>query len=303
MGPIDWDRALDLYLAHLKVERRLSPNTLAAYSRDLTVYVSYMLQEAIESPAAATREKLSAYLQQLAARGLSPRTRARMTSAIRGFHRFLVKDRRCEHDPTPDLAPPKLPRPLPHVLSFDEVERLLEAPGRDTPLGLRDTAIVETLYGGGLRVSELVGLNLQHLDAQAGLLKVFGKGGKERLAPLGDAALEALDSYLTHARPTLLRGVELSPALFVSVRGRRLTRDAITKLLDKLALKAGLKRRISPHILRHSFATHLLEGGADLRAVQALLGHADIATTEIYTHLDRAAIRRIYEKAHPRSKV
>ena len=301
MKSVGWDQALDLYLAYCKLERRLSPNTITAYSRDLTRYLDFMESKGLISPDRAAGADVSDYLARLAEEGLSSRSRARATSALRRFHLFLVRQGLCPSDPTADLSIPKIGRKLPKVLSMEEVAALLAAPGKESPLALRDTAILETLYASGLRVSELTGLNASSVKLDAGFLRVLGKGGKERLVPLGDAAVAAIERYLNEGRPRLLDRLKPGPALFLSRRSRRLTRDAVYKLVDKYALLAGIARRVSPHILRHSFATHLLEHGADLRSVQAMLGHADIGTTEIYTHLNREALRRVYDRAHPRA--
>ena len=294
------DQALDRYLDHLKIERRLAANTLAAYGRDLAGYLDFLEEQGCPGPERAGRDLASAFLARLAEKGLSARSRARAVSAVRGFHRFLAREGHGQGPPD-GLRAPKAGRPLPKLLSTEEVAALLAAPGTDTPLGLRDTALLELLYAGGLRVSELCALDTHQADLSAGFVRVLGKGGKERLVPIGEAARAAVSAYLEQARPGLRGGGRASPALFVSRRGRRLTRDAVNKLLARYALRAGILRAVSPHVLRHTFATHLLEGGADLRSVQAMLGHADIATTEIYTHLDREALRRVYRRAHPRA--
>ncbi|RJO64843.1 MAG: site-specific tyrosine recombinase XerD [Myxococcales bacterium] len=299
---MDWDRAIDAFLSYLKVEKRLAANTLAAYGRDLAAYADYMTGRGLPAPAQATAEDVSHYMAELARHGLTGRSRARAASALRGLHRYLVRRGLAAADPTADLESPRLGRKLPNVLSLEEVAALLAAPGDDGPLRVRDTAILETLYAAGLRVSELCSLDMGSVDLRAGFLRVFGKGSKERLVPIGEAATAAIERYKAEARSRLVKPAKPSPALFLSHHGRRLTRDAIFKLLVKYALAAGITRPLSPHVLRHSFATHLLEHGADLRAVQAMLGHADIGTTEIYTHLDREAVRRVYTAAHPRAR-
>lgn len=299
---LDWDQTRDRFFIYLKVEKRLAANTLAAYSHDLEAYAAFMQARGHAAPDTVVAADLSDYLRELTAQGLVARSRARALSALRRFHRYLIKEKLGTHDPTGDLASPKLPRKLPKLLSMEEVGRLLSAPGIDTPKGRRDTAILELFYASGLRVSELCGLNLGQLDLRSGFVRPFGKGKKERVVPIGEEAGLALERYLEDARAAFSsRAAKSSPAVFLSLRGARLTRDAINKMLAHYALQIGLGRRLSPHMLRHSFATHLLENGADLRVVQTLLGHADIATTEIYTHLDHEHLRRVYQKAHPRS--
>jgi integrase/recombinase XerD len=295
------DLALDRFLAYCKVERRLAANTLAAYSRDLTRYLDFLEAHRIDDLASVMRDHVTQFLGLLTDEGLSARSRARVTSSLRRFHRYLTARGWVEHNPTSDLSGPRLPEPLPKVLSFEEVERLLNSPPVENALGLRDRALLEVLYGAGLRVSELCDLNIEDVSLQAGFLRTVGKGDKERVVPLGDTAVARIERYLKPARAELADPLHPQNALFLSRSGRRLTRDAVTKLLVRYSLIAGLKVIVSPHMLRHSFATHLLENGADLRSVQAMLGHADISTTEIYTHLDRATIRRIYEHAHPRN--
>jgi len=226
---------------------------------------------------------------------------SRVLSAVRSFHRFLVSEGIAPHDPTSEVVRPRIPRPLPHPLSVEGVRRLIEAPDRSTPTGLRDRAILELLYGSGVRVSELTGLDVDDLDLEGGFVRVVGKGGKEREVPVGRHAQHALSSYLTRARPGLA-GQRTRGALFLNTRGGRLSRQACAKLLGAYAARAGIGRRVSPHDLRHSFATHLLEGGADVRVVQELLGHASVATTQIYTLVTREHLREVYYAAHPRAR-
>lgn len=299
---LDWDQTRDRFFIYLKVEKRLSLNTLAAYGHDLAVYADFMTGRGCAGPDTVAADDLSDHLRHLTEAGLVARSRSRALSAIRRFHRYLIKEKLASNDPSGNILSPKLPRKLPKLLSLEEVGALLAAPGSNNPKGLRDTALLELFYASGLRVSELCGLNLAQLDLRSGFVKPLGKGQKERLVPIGEEAGAALDRYLSEARPALLcHAPKNSQAVFLSLGGRRLTRDAINKLMSRYALQIGLGRSLSPHMLRHSFATHLLENGADLRVVQTLLGHADIATTEIYTHLDHEHLRRIYQKAHPRS--
>ncbi len=294
------DHLLDLYLAWVRVERGLSSNTLAAYSRDLSRYLEGLIEIGIESPEQVDRESIKTHLRKLDECGLSARSRARALAAIRTFHRFLVREGSCSKDPTADLDTPRSPKKLPVFLTKEEVESLLSAPDVTKPSGTRDRAMLETLYASGLRVSELVGLRVDDIELEAGYLLVRGKGGKERLVPLGEVAVAWLHRLLDGPREEILKG-RTSQALFPSNRGRAMTRQGFWKLLRCYARAAGIACAISPHKLRHSFATHLLEGGADLRAVQAMLGHADIGTTEIYTHVDRTRLKAIHEQHHPRA--
>ena len=295
-GPLDV--ALDRYLAHLRVERALQPATLDSYARDLREYLDWLLTQAIDRLADATQVHVLRHLAALQQRGLSRASQARHLAAMRGLHRFAAADGICATDPTDGVEASRGSRPLPDFLGLEEVDRLLAQPDAVTPSGARDRAMLELLYASGLRVSELVGLPLAAVDAQLGIVRVRGKGGKERIVPVGERAQEALGVYLRSARPVLL-GARQSRDLFVTARGRSMTRQGFWKLLGRYARAAGLSD-VHPHTLRHSFATHLLERGADLRAVQAMLGHADIATTQIYTHVDRERLKAVLAK-HPRA--
>lgn len=293
------------YLGYLVVERGASPKTIDAYRRDLGEYASVLAGRGVCAPDAVTREDVTAFITVLRARGLAPASVQRKVAALKGFHKFLVRESITENHPTARLPLPKIPERLPDAVSIDDVTRLLEQPFPDTPAGLRDRAILEVLYGCGLRVSELVGLDLTSIDSEAGFLRVFGKGSKERLVPIGGVAQVALDAYLTHARPCLrpastLRGVD-PVAVFVNTRGGRLTRQSVFQLVRRYGSRVALD--LHPHTLRHSFATHLLEGGADLRALQEMLGHSDISTTQIYTHVDRRHVREEYLSTHPRARL
>ena len=293
------DPALDLFLHHLRIERSLSAHTVDAYGADLREYLASPGLGAGVS--GVTRDAIGAHLKALHERGLSERSQARHLAAIRAFHRFLAAERLCKDDPSAELTAPRPPRGLPRLLSLDEVDRLLAAPRLDESLeGRRDEAMLQLLYACGLRVSELAGLPTAALNLTSGVVLVRGKGGKERVVPVHEAARRAVGDYLETTRPALL-GARQSPDLFVTRRGRRMTRQGFWKRLAAHARAAGIARPVSPHQLRHSFATHLLERGADLRAVQAMLGHADISTTQIYTHVDGARLRAVYEKAHPRA--
>jgi integrase/recombinase XerD len=292
--------ALDLFLAHIRVEKGLSPNSVDGYARDLRRYMDDLAGQGLRAWEDVRREHLLKHLEHLLRRGISPRSQARALSAIRSLHRLLVSERVAQVDPTEDVDGPRAGRRLPQLLSRAEVERLLAAPSPRTPAGARDKAMLELLYATGLRVSELVGLSINDVHLETRMLLARGKGSKERIVPVGAPAAAALKSYRDFARPRILKG-RASKDLFVTPRGRRMTRQAFWKLLNRYARGVGIARRISPHKLRHSFAAHLLAGGADLRAVQAMLGHADIATTQIYTHVEPSHLKRVYTRHHPRA--
>lgn len=293
------DELVDAYLNDLKAGRRLAPNTVGAYARDL-VLLARFAEEREASFDRLGRGDLEAFVRGLMAAGLAPRSVARVVACVRGFYRFLQTDGHLSSNPADDLRAPRSWPALPKFLSVDEVDALLEQPDVTTAAGLRDRALLELLYATGLRVSELVGLQSGDLHLDAGHLICFGKGGKERLVPIGRAAVEWLRRYLAAARPALL-GRRTSRYVFVNARGGvRLSRVGFWKRLKHHARQAGLPRDLSPHVLRHSFATHLLERGADLRSIQTLLGHADLSTTQIYTHVLAARLRAVYDECHPR---
>ncbi len=294
------NRALEMFIAYLRAERGLSANTVDAYGRDLRDYFRSLARAKIDEPSAIRREHVLAHLEALAARGLSSRSQARHLSAIRTFHRFLQAEGVVSGDPSDDVDRPRTARKLPLYLALDEVEALLASPDERRPEGARDRAMLELLYATGLRVSELTRLPVNLLNLQEGYLIARGKGDKERLVPVGEIAISKVKQYLAGPRASLLRARE-SRALFVTARGRPFTRQGFWKLLRRYALKAGIRTALSPHKLRHSFATHLIERGADLRAIQEMLGHADLSTTQIYTHVDRTRLRAVYDKSHPRS--
>ncbi|MGD9330667.1 MAG: site-specific tyrosine recombinase XerD [Desulfobacterales bacterium] len=294
------DQLIDRYFAYLTVEKGLSSNTLESYSRDLRAFIGYLADQACNDLGSVRPTAILGYLIHLRKRGLSPRSRARHLVTLRGFFRFLHQEKLISGDPAALIELPKSGLHLPGVLSLPEIQALLAAPNRDRPAGLRDAAMLELLYAAGLRVSELIHLNVMDLNMEAGFVRVFGKGGKERIVPIGRMALTVLKDYLEGARPILLKGLT-SAYLFVARRGRPLSRQGFWKLIKKYALQAGLRHPVSPHTLRHSFASHLLEGGADLRVVQIMLGHADIATTQIYTHVSTARLKAIHRKYHPRA--
>lgn len=293
---------LDAFIAFIRAERGLSGKTVDAYAADITAYFKDLEARGLSDVARVKQEDITAHLGTLARNGLSKRSQARHLAALRGFHRFLVAERLAEKDPTEDLDTPRAARKLPTFLTLEEVEQLLAAPDERTTTGQRDKAMLELLYATGLRVSELCGLDINDLQLTAGYLVAKGKGSKERIVPIGSVAAEKVREYLGGPRQTIL-GRRESRALFVTPRGGPFTRQGFWKLLKRYALKAGIRKPLSPHKLRHSFATHLVERGADLRAVQAMLGHADLSTTQIYTHVNSARLRSVYDDFHPRSDV
>ena len=297
---MDLDGARHEYLSYLAVERGSSANTVSAYGRDLARYVGWLGEQGVSQPADVTRALVEGHMAELADVGLAPASVERALSAIKGFHRFMVADGICEAQPAADVPLPAKPSRLPDVISVDDAERLLDQPFSKTASGLRDHAILEVLYGCGLRVSELVGLDCRTVLLDEGLLRVLGKGSKERVVPVMGTAAAALAAYLDRGRGALV-GRRPTQAVFLNVRGDRLSRQSVHAIVEKYGRVAGI-RGLHPHTLRHSFATHLLEGGADLRVVQELLGHADVSTTQLYTHVDRTHVRRVYLAAHPRAR-
>ena len=297
---MDLEAARREYLGYLAVERGSSGNTVAAYGRDLRRYVSWLAELGVSDPEDVTRELVEAHVAELTETGLAPASVERAVSAIKGLHRFMVSDGICSAHPTSDLPLPAKPARLPDVISVEDAGRLLDQPFPRTPTGLRDRAVLEVLYGCGLRASELMGLDLRAVLLDEELLRVFGKGEKERVVPILGTAAEALGAYLERGRGAL-EGRRPTQAVFLNARGGRLTRQSVHAIVEKYGRVVGI-RGLHPHTLRHSFATHLLEGGADLRAVQELLGHANVATTQLYTHVDRSHIRRVYLAAHPRAR-
>jgi integrase/recombinase XerD len=298
-APSPLDEAQDLYLAHLRVERGLLQATLEAYARDLREYCEWLRQLGIGRLSEVTEPTILQHLGALQIRGLSRASQARHLAAVRGLHKFASAEGIAPLDPSEGVGTTRGSRPLPNFLGVNDVDRLLARPDARTSAGVRDRAMLEVLYASGLRVSELVALPLGAVDPGTGIVGVRGKGGKERIVPVGERAREALAAYLCGPRQDLL-GARRSPDLFVTPRGGRMTRQGFWKLLCRYARAAGIRQRVYPHALRHSFATHLLERGADLRAVQAMLGHADIATTQIYTHVDGARLKAVISK-HPRA--
>lgn len=290
---------IDGYLGYLRDVRRMSPNTVESYARDLAALRSFAAARDREVESLG-RAELEAFARTLMSSGLSPRSAARAIAGVRGFYRFLAAERKIATDPADDLRAPRAWPALPKYLDLDDVDRLLAQPDASTPRGLRDKALLELLYATGLRVTELLTLKPADINLDAGYLTCIGKGDKQRIVPLGHAAAEWVSRYVKEARPRLLK-TRKSPWLFVNAKaGGQLSRVGFWKVLKEYGIKAGVSRDLSPHVLRHSFATHLLDRGADLRAIQMMLGHADLSTTQIYTHVLEARLRAVYDKYHPR---
>jgi integrase/recombinase XerD len=315
------DRAVDAYLRHIAVERGLSENTVAAYRRDLSGYAGWLREQGVEETAAVTPVMLGSFVADRAAGHppMAASSLARLQSSVRGLHRFLAREGIEAADPSSNLRPPKQAKRLPKALTIDQVERLLDAAGPPPPIGsspdgagagagasgdlvgLRDRALLELLYATGARVSEIVQLDVDDL-AHGDVLRVRGKGSKERIVPVGSYARAAVDAYLTRSRPELSRRGRATPRLFLGARGAPLSRQSAWLVIHSAAERAQLSGHVSPHTLRHSFATHLLQGGADVRVVQELLGHASVATTQIYTYVSVDALRDVYATSHPRAR-
>ena len=297
-------RILDDFLGYLAVERGASPHTISAYGGDLRAYLKF-LGERSTDPLKASREDVTSFMSELQRQRMAPSTVERKIAAVKSFYSFLARESLADTHPTVDLRLPKVPARLPQVISIADAERLLSQPFPQGPVGHRERAVLEVLYGCGLRVSELTGLDLLDLDLEGGFVRVMGKGGKERLVPVAGAAQTALAEYLSRGRP-FLRAKKASTrqdpsAVFLNVRGGRLTRQAVFGIVRTYGERAGLQ--LHPHTLRHSFATHMLQGGSELRALQEMLGHADISTTQVYTHVDRAHVREEYLTTHPRARL
>lgn len=291
---------LDSFLHYLAVEKGLARNTLEAYSRDLVAYLDFLEQEGISSLSETTKLTVMAFVMALKEKGLSLRSITRGLVALRGLYRYLTQEGYLEVNPLEDMELPRVSPTLPHILSIREVERLLEQPDTESPRGVRDGAMLELLYATGMRVSELVDLPLGGLNMEVGFVTIRGKGSRERIVPIGEAAMEKVKLYLERVRSVILKGRD-SPYLFLNNRAGKLSRQGFWKMLKKYALRAGITKKITPHTLRHSFATHLLERGADLRFVQAMLGHVDISTTQIYTHVNQEYLRKLHRQFHPRA--
>ena len=290
---------LDQFLHYLTVEKGLSDNTLEAYHHDLSRFFDYLREKGIEDFSKVDQLNLRAFLLSLKRQGLSTRSVARNQVALRTFFRFLVLEGILGTNPAEELESPKMARRLPEILTFREVEQLLEQPDLKTPLGIRDRAMLELLYATGMRVSELIQIPLNQVNLEAGYALIFGKGSKERVVPIGSEAIQWVTLYLETVRDRLLKGKE-HPLLFIGRSGKGISRQRYWKSLKDYGLKAGTKKKLTPHLLRHSFASHLLERGADLRSVQMMLGHVDISTTQIYTHVTGERLKKVHQKYHPR---
>ncbi|MBP2649782.1 MAG: xerD 7 [Firmicutes bacterium] len=288
------------FINYLAVERGLAPNTLESYGRDLRQYQTFLQSGQLDFIKDSNRNTIVNYLSNLQSKGRAVSTISRNLAAIKSFYQYLVRERYLEKDPAAHLESPKLEKKLPKILSIAEVEELLKQPNAFLPAGLRDKAMLELLYATGIRVSELISLNISDVNLDMGYIKCFGKGSKERIVPLGSIAARCVHEYMQRGRQKLVRTYE-EPSLFVNHHGNRLTRQGFWKIIKKYAMEASINKDITPHTLRHSFATHLLENGADLRSVQEMLGHADISTTQIYTHVTKNHLKEVYDKSHPRA--
>ncbi len=297
---MDMERLLEQFLTYLQAGRSVSPYTVKNYGNDIGQFLNYCRARGVSSLEQVDRSLLRSYLAQLDEAGYVKASIARRVAELRSFGNFLVREEVLESNPFRMVSAPRIPKRLPQYLTVAEVEVLLAAPDTSTPLGLRDRAIIEVLYAAGLRVSELAGLDVADVDLAQGQARVRGKGGKERIGLLGRAAVRAVRAYLEGGRPALL-GQRSTNALWLNHRGGHLTVRGVTLILSKTGERAGIRTRVHPHVLRHSFATHLLDGGADLRVVQELLGHANLATTQIYTHVSQSRAREVYMRAHPRA--
>lgn len=287
------------FIDYLRIERQVSENTIEAYERDLVRYLSILAEKSIFSPEQITLQNINDYLELLVNMGLGPSTVSRNLSAVRAFHHFLIGENVTEHDPTENVIVSKPWMKLPEVLSVQDIKDLLGQPDTSTEFGLRDRALLEFLYATGVRVSELVNLKVPHIFWSDEFALIFGKGKKERLVPVCKTALNWLRDYITTARESIINPLVSGDTVFLNRFGKKISRQSVWKMIKKYALQAHIKKFISPHTIRHSFATHLVENGANLRAVQEMLGHADIATTQIYTHLDNKSLRRIHHSFHP----
>ncbi|UXS66903.1 site-specific tyrosine recombinase XerD [Staphylococcus chromogenes] len=291
---------VDEYLRFIQIEKGLSENTIAAYRRDLNHYLNYLASQKISNLDFIDRQIVQQWFGVLHDEGRSTKSIARFTSTIRSFHQFALREKYAAKDPTVLIETPKYERKLPDVLSIDEIDLLLTTPETSKNNGYRDRTMLELLYATGIRVSELINIEVEDVNLLMGFVKVFGKGNKERIIPLGETVIELLKMYIDNVRPQLLKK-QVTHTLFLNMQGKPLTRQGIWKIIKQTGAKAGIQKRLTPHTLRHSFATHLLENGADLRAVQEMLGHSDISTTQLYTHVSKTQIRKMYQQYHPRA--
>jgi len=288
------------YLAHLKLEKNLSVNTVSSYQIDINAFVAFIKNENIDDPSRVTTENISSFFKILKDIGLSATSSARYFSSLKGFFLYLLRNKYILKNPIEKISAPKISQKLPAVLTVNEVEKILCLPDVENKLGIRDKAILELFYACGTRVSELLNLKIGDLFLKEEIIRVFGKGSKERLIPIGSSAIDWMEQYLIKSRPLLMKKPKSENYLFLNSRGSKLSRMGVWKIIDRYVKEAGITKEVHPHTFRHSFATHLLEGGADLRAVQEMLGHADISTTQIYTHIDRDYIKQVHKQYHPR---
>lgn len=295
------EQMVDTFLLHLKVERGLAKNTLDSYRRDLNKFIGYLHRQGIINLNDVDRRMIMSFMEDLHNHNRAAATISRNLAAIRSFYSFLLQENMVSSNPSAELDAPKIPKRLPNVMTVSQVARLMEQPNGKNAAGMRDKAMLELLYATGIRVSELVNLDLVDVNLEMGFLRCLGKGSKERIVPMGQKAVEAVGTYLQKGRVKLVRNSEVE-AVFVNIHGGRLTRQGFWKILKKYVRQAGFEGDITPHTLRHSFATHLLENGADLRAVQEMLGHSDISTTQIYTQVTAIHLRDVYQQSHPRAK-
>jgi integrase/recombinase XerD len=293
------DLFVDRFIAFLTIEKGLARNTIESYALDIARFLDFLKRNDIHTLSGIDTPVIIKHIIDLRESGLEPRSRARHLAALRGFFRYLVKEKVISNDPSRIIDIPKTGLHLPDVLTVEEITALMDAPDTKKHKGARDAAMIELTYAAGLRVSELVHLEMHHVHLEAGFIRVFGKGSKERIIPIGSYAKTKVETYINQARPLLLKN-GVSPYLFFAREGKPMTRQGFWKLLNKYALAAKIQKHLTPHTLRHSFATHLLEGGADLRSVQTMLGHADISTTQIYTHVTGKQLKMVHEKYHPR---
>jgi len=288
------------YLAHIKLEKNLSQNTVSSYKNDLNAFISFLKDSGIDDPSDISSEHIGSFFKTLKELGLLGSSSARYFSSLKGFFLYLLKNKYIVKNPIEKITAPRISKKLPGVLDVNEVEKILSAPDANDKLGLRDKAMLELFYACGTRVSELINIKVNDLFFEDEIIRVFGKGSKERLIPVGSSAVKWVGEYLKKSRPLLMKKSKSENNLFLNSRGSKLSRMGIWKIIDRYVKQAGIEKDVHPHTFRHSFATHLLEGGADLRAVQEMLGHADISTTQIYTHIDRDYIKQVHKQYHPR---
>ncbi len=288
------------YLAHIKLEKNLSQNTVVSYKNDINAFISFLKDSSVDDPSNITSDHIRDFFKVIKELGLSGSSSARYFSSLKGFFLYLLKNKYILKNPIEKITAPKISKKLPGVLNIPEIEKILSAPEVEDKLGLRDKTIIELFYACGTRVSELINLKVNDLFLDDEIIRVFGKGSKERLIPIGSSAIKWIGEYLKKSRPLLMKKSKSENNLFLNARGTKLSRMGVWKIIDRYVKEAGIKKKVHPHTFRHSFATHLLEGGADLRAVQEMLGHADISTTQIYTHIDRDYIKQVHKQYHPR---